>query len=331
MSYQERLDVLLQSMSGNGVDLKELDCFSSDEKFDLAKRLLATCQGETTKIPMTVKTLCHLLPRLAVNERYGVLMKLAQVLHDNAQKVFVKDAYSTLDPSVFASLQPLELISLANQMVAYLENGSYTSRETAMWGLMRLIPYMHDINQKEFAQEIYITSSESYMRSRALDVLSDLIFSLREDDRIGMCHFFADIIKSNEEYGAKTFTIEFLGRVIQALKPAERSLIADCIAPALYFSDIYLARAALEYFAEALPHLPENERYHYLQMVAALTSDVSLRLEAVAVVDRSLSLLASDNERATFLSILENYSEEVSISRGDSYSFEAATLYSYRR
>jgi hypothetical protein len=258
-------------------------------------------------------------------------MKLTEFLHENAQKILIKDTYGTLDASVFASLQPLELISLANQMVAYLECGSYLSRELAMWGLMRLIPYMYDVNQKEFAQEIYVTSSESYMRSRALDVLTDLIFSLKEEDRIGMCYFFADVIKSNEDYGAKTFTIELLGHVAQALRPRERSLVADCIAPALYFSDIYLARAALEYFAETLPHLPENERYHYLQMVAALTSDVSLRLEAVAVVDRSLPLLTLDNERNTFLGILENYSEEVSISRGDSAPFEDAVLYSYRR
>jgi hypothetical protein len=313
------------------MELKELDSFSLDEKFDLAKQLLVLCQDEATKVQALVKALCSLLPKLATDKKYGVLMKLTQVLHENAQKILIKDTYGTLDASVFASLQPLELISLANQMVAYLECGSYLSRELAMWGLMRLIPYMYDVNQKEFAQEIYVTSSESYMRSRALDVLTDLIFSLKEDDRLGMCYFFADVIKSNEDYGAKTFTIELLGHVAQALRPRERSLVADCIAPALYFSDIYLARAALEYFAETLPHLPENERYHYLQMVAALTSDVSLRLEAVAVVDRSLPLLTLDNERNTFLGILENYSEEVSISRGDSAPFEDAVLYSYRR
>lgn len=287
-------------------DLREVELLSNDEKYRLVVALFEHCTKDPAAALIILRFVGDIIPCVHPSKRFACLVKLVDVVQ-NSDKLQGKDIYDVLDFSVVESLQPLELLSLANQLSDYLQKSYEVSREAALWGLIRIIPYMHDINRKEYAQEIFLMSSNPDLRKPVLEALIHLLFNLDLKARLSLTHFFADVLKAQNDGVEKIFVLKLLKHVTPTLPAKERVVVADCVAPLLYYADGELVKVSLGYFASVISLMPEDQRYHYTQLVAGMINDLSVRSDALMTIEKVLAFLPTENERSEFRDVLKDY------------------------
>lgn len=293
-------------INGNGhFNLQQIECLSADEKYNLAVDLLNTCEEKTEVMNQVVRAVSLIIPYMASDKRYSCLRRLLSILR-NAEDLYDKDVYDVLDFSVVESLQPLELLSLANILSHDMHSSQGVTREASMWGLIRLIPYLHSINQKEYAQDVCLMFSDPDCHQSVLSGLCALVFSLNQQNRLNLVSFFASSLKSMEDPESKFLTVELLKRVTASLPEKERVVVADCVAPLLYYTTSpELVKQTLDYFASVINLMPMNQRYHYTQLVAGMINDLSVRREVLFVIEKAIPFLSTECDRSEFRDILK--------------------------
>lgn len=289
-------------------DFREIELLSHDEKYSLVVALLKHSVQEPKIAAILVRFVGNMIPYIHSSKKYTCLMNLIDTVQ-NSNELYGKDIYDVLDFSVVESLQPLEILSLANQLSDYLHKGSKISMEVAMWGLIRIIPCMHGINQKEYAQEIFFLSTDADMQKHAMETLVCMMFNLDLKARLSLTHFFADILKGQHENAEKIFVLKLFKHVTPTLPAKDRVVVADCVAPLLYYADGELVKVALDYFSVVIGLMPENQRYHYTQLVVGMINDLSVRADALATIEKVLAFLPTESERSEFRDVLKDFDQ----------------------
>lgn len=284
----------------------EFECLDGQEKYECTMKLLEACERNKECVDRVMRFVGHVVPHLKSEMRFGCVQRVIRILHES-EAVFGKDVYNVLDFSIVRSLQPLELISLANTLADYMNHPDNQSPGVSLWGLVRLIPYIHSVNQKEFAHEIYQLNRKAGLRQDALEGLTSLIYSMDQRGRSDMIFFFTDVIKGNEDGEAKQFALDLLKGVIGTLPESDRVMIADTVAPLLYYSDTALVKKAIAFFASVMSLIPQQDRFHFTQILAGLIHDGTLRRDVVDAIEKSLPFLAGENERAHFRGLLRQF------------------------
>jgi len=316
-------------MSGDSeFDIREIERLSSEEKYECVHKLLDACENDKNCIGRVVRYVGTMIPYISSDKRYACISKIIRILHDS-EEIYGKDVYNLLDFSIVKSLQPLELISLANMLSDYMNQEDNQRREMSMWGLIRIIPYLHSVNQKEFAHDIYLWFDDEKIRDHVLEGLTSLIYSMDQNNRYDMIFFFADILKGNESPTIKYFALELLKNVIAALPEGDRVLVADNVAPMIYFTDTQLVKKSLEFFASVISILPAADRFHYTQLIAGLINDRSVRSEVMQAIEKALPFLTTQNEKIQFMDLLKQFDSDSS-AKSDEDGFEYESAYYHR-
>lgn len=289
-------------------DLREIELLPNEEKYSLIVALLERSVQEPQIAATIVRFVGSIIPCVQSSKRFTCLMRLIDAVQ-NSKELYGKDIYDVLDFSAVESLQPLEVLSLANQLSDYLYKGSRISQESALWGLIRIIPCMHSVNQKEHAQEIFLRSVDKDMRKHVMEALVCMMFNLDLKARLGLTHFFADILKGQNDSAEKIFILQLFKHVTPTLPAKDRVVVADCVAPLLYYADGDLAKVALDYFSVVIGLMPEDQRYHYTQLVTGMINDLSVRAEALATVEKVLAFLPTESERSEFRDVLKGFDQ----------------------
>lgn len=289
-------------------DLRKIELLSHDEKYSLVAVLLEHSAREPGSAAIVVRFVGSIIPYVHSSKRYTCLMNLIDTVQ-NSGELCGKNIYDVLDFSVVKSLQPLEVLSLANQLSDYLHKGPQIAQETALWGLVRVIPCMHEINQKEHAQEIFLKSADERVGKHVMEALVYLMFNLDLRARLSLTHFFADVLKGQNDSAEKIFILKLFKHVTPTLPDRDRVVVADCVAPLLYYADATLVKVALDYFGVVIALMPEDQRYHYTQLVSGIINDLSVRAEALATIEKVLAFLPTESERSEFRDVLRDYNQ----------------------
>jgi hypothetical protein len=312
MGEKKQHSALLQKIltDFNNVDFREIEVMESQARHELVEVLMTCLEDMTFEDSDTVENITGLvantIPFELSQNRYEVLMRLVRVLQESDQ-LFGREVYEALDYPVLRSLQPLELLSLANELAGYTKNELGSSKIAPVWGLARIIPYLHPINQKEYAQDIFELSSDINFRTHVLDALSSLVFCLEQKSRMDMVFFFAEILKSDEDLERKCLVIDLLKKVTSSLPEKDRVMLADCLAPLIYDDRYRLVARVMGYYAKVISLLPSDYRLHYTQMIAGLAADFSVRRDVLHVIERALPFLHEDHDKTPFYELLMQY------------------------
>lgn len=289
-------------------DFREIELLSHGEKYSLVAALLEHSIQEADSAALMVRFVGSIIPYVHSSKKYTCLMNLIDTVQ-HSDELRGKDIYDALDFSVVKSLQPLEVLSLANQLSGYLHKGPQIAQETALWGLVRVIPCMHEINQKEHAQEIFLKSADESMGKHVMEALVYLMFNLDLRARLSLTHFFADVLKGQNDSTEKIFILKLFKHVTPTLPDKDRVVVADCVSPLLYYADSDLVKVALDYFGVVIGLMPENQRYHYTQLVTGIINDLSVRADALATIEKVLAFLPTESERSEFRDVLKDFNQ----------------------
>ncbi len=323
-----------KSLHGNGsFDYADIGSLNGEERLNCVKRLIAECESDTNIVMRVLPQIVSLVPLVNQDQRYHCIHRIISLLNAHPQ-TGTRDMYNILDFAVVKSLQPLELISLAGELAGHMNGGGHASqRESNAWALIRLIPYLHPINQKEFAHDLYMLHRDEHLRTMVLDGLCSLIYSMDQYSRSDMTFFFADELKRNEIPADKFFVLELLKRVTPVLPESDRIQLADGIAPLLFYTDTLLVKRAIDFFANVISILPPGERFHYAQLTAGLINDFSVRHDVVIVLEKAIPFLSGEAEKMQLSELIHQF-EDSEGSRRDASSwefvFESATVASER-
>lgn len=299
----------------------------TDDTYRMIRTLIENCRVEKDLIPQVVQVAGYVIPQLGSGKRFTCLVRILEVLHES-EHLYGKDVYNLLDFSVVRALMPLEIISLANILAGYVNQSPHRLKEVSIWGLVRLIPYMHSINQKEYANEIFQMHSDPQMHRQVLESLTTLIYSMDQGDRSNLIYFFADVFRKNESSEDKFFTIELLEKVTPALPERERLHVAEYAAPLVYFSDTNLVRKAIGFFSAIISLLPSEERFYYTQTVASLINDLSVKQDVIHAIEKSLPFLVRPEEKIQFVDLLKQFRQTEDVYEAQpSLEFDEARLY----
>lgn len=292
-------------MNGQGeFDENETAGWSMPQRSKLFCWLMNICKKDHHCLDRVLRYAGGMVPYLDSRERYACLADIIHLLHQS-EDLYGKDVYDLLDFSVVRSLQPLELISLSNMLTNYMHEGKHAMREASVWGLIRVIPYLHSVNQKEFAHDIYVAARDPKMTDQILNGLTFLIYSLDQVHRSGMMLFFVESLKGSEPVEQKYFILELIKKTAGAIPERERVRIADSVAPLLYFADKLLVKKAIEYFAEVMNLLPKEERFHFGELVTGLIDHEEFYFDVVRAIEKITPFLQTDREKEHFENILK--------------------------
>ncbi|MBF0105075.1 MAG: hypothetical protein HQM16_07075 [Deltaproteobacteria bacterium] len=292
-----------------GTDYNVVDFMTAHEKLEASQKLLSYCFKNIKqwgRVERILSRILSLIPHVPSAKRYHCLSEIMELLL-KSHRLQTRDIYNVLDFSVVESLQPLEILTLANTLADQMNQNDDVLREASLWGLIRLIPHMHSVNQREYAHDVFYLHRDFCLRGCVLEALTTLIFSMDQEARAGMIFFFADILKENDCRDAKYFTLHLLQCVTASLPEGERVLVADVVLPLVYFSDIEIVKRAVDFFAVTISLLPQSERGHYTQVIAGLINDLSVKPHVVNVLERALPFLSGEDEREHFRELLDQY------------------------
>jgi len=287
-------------------DLNDIEQLSSDEKYSLATDLVDYTEKNTDTLDRIARIVGYMVPYISSDKRFSLLSRLINLLHES-EKDFGQDIYNALDFSVARLVHTLELISLANLLSEFMHSKNNKWRQASMWGLIRVIPHLHSVNQKEYATDIYMLGQYKEMREKVVDGLTSLIFSLEQDQRTELTIFFADMLRQQDVLGSRFFAIDLLARVTPALAEEDRIMVADHVSPLIYFTDVDIVKKSVSFFASIISLLPVGERFHYTQMIAGLINDKEVHSEIVSAIERSLPFLLDSREKLQFVELLMQY------------------------
>lgn len=321
-------DFVAQVIQGQSEFLfRSVERLSADQKYKCILELLNACERDKELMTRVIRCVGYMIPHIGSGRRFACLVRILEILHSSEQ-LYGKEVYNLLDFSIVNSLQPLELISLANILNDYIRESENLLKEISIWGLVRLIPHMHSVNQKEYANEIFKMHTDLNMRGQVLDSLITLIYSMDQGDRADLMMFFADNLKSLEPVSEKFFTLELLQKVTPALPEKERLHIADQAAPLIYFTDTELVKRSVDFFSVIISLLPQQDRFHYTQLVAGLINDASVKSHVRHAIEKSVPFLVSEEEKNQFRILLKQFETEPNFveDRGDT-NLERAYLY----
>lgn len=304
----QNVQPIIAFMAKDQVDkaVSEFNHHDADQKYRVLRELFEYCNINKDLLPQTLKLSGYIVPQLGSGRRFACLVRIFEILHDSEQ-LFGKDIYNLLDFSIVRALMPLEVISLANILAGYVNSSPHRLKEVSIWGLVRLIPHMHSVNQKEYANEIFQMHTEPQIRSQVLESLTTLIYSMDQSDRANLIHFFADVFKKNESAGDKYFTVDLLEKVTPALPEHDRTYVAEHVVPLIYFSDTRLVKKAIEFFSMIINLLPSSDRFYYAQTITSLINDLSVKSDVIHAIEKSLPFLIRPEERNQLADILKQF------------------------
>ena len=292
------------------VSFFEIERLDTDKRYELTSNLLQACENGDVQDELQIETVTALIsntiPYIDSQKRFEKVMGLVDFLATTHCK-YGRKVYDALEFPLLRSLQPLEVLSLANHISDLAKAQVGEMQSAPVWGLIRVIPYLHPINQKEYAQDIFEMARDASFRAYAIEALSALIFSLEQKSRMDMVFFFAEVLKGEQDLTQKCLVIELLKKVTASLQEHDRLLLADCLAPWIYDDNYELVSHVLSYYAKCISLLPNSYRVHYTQMISGLVNDFSIRKDVLNVIERALPFISNDKEKTQFYELLLQY------------------------
>lgn len=252
-----------------------------------------------------------MIPQIQSSMRLILVHRLLD-LSETIELPLGRSSFHFLDNMLVESLAPDERLQIAQRLSLKITDGLLFTRETYLWGLVRVIPHLHPIHQKEYAQTIFSLSEDSMMRHHALDALCTLIFSLAREPRMGMVLFFVDELIRDSKFISKYFALELLKKTASSLIENELILVADKIAVFIFNTDPDVVRKTCDYYASIMSFIPMSQRASYTQMIASLATDESLREDIFMTLERIIPVLPQSEERNRFCDLLKNEESRIS-------------------
>jgi hypothetical protein len=289
------------------INSAHLDYLSLIDRHWLLNSLLDHAKDKKGNKENCLRISCAIVPYLEPEKRYSALTHIVSLLYtDTPSLIKTKDFFNI---HLMRSLQPLELISFAYLLSDSMSCENVSISELAMWGLSMIIPFLHSVNQKEFAYDIYLITNKTNKQEIGLNCLKDLLFNIDNTGRQTLILFFSEMLKKDDST-ARYFIIDLLAKMTAALPEEERTSVADAIAPLIYFNDTVLVRKALNYFATVISQLPSSERFYYTQMIAGLINDHLLKQDVIDAIEKALPFLANEHEKMIFLELLSQFNQD---------------------
>lgn len=269
------------------------------------ERILRTAPKDAAGVMQTLINVGCMIPQIQSSMRLILVHRLLD-LCETIDMPMGRASLHFLDNVLVESLAPDERIQIAQRLSKKIADELLFTRETYLWGLVRIIPHLHPIHQKEYAQAIFTLSEDSMMRHHALDALCALIFSLAREPRMGMVLFFVDELSRDSKFLSKYFALELLKKTASALPENELVMVADKIAVLIFHTDPDVVRKTCDYFASIMSFIPLAQRASYAQMMATLVSDENLREDVFMALERIVPLIPQSEARLQFCDLLKN-------------------------
>ncbi len=294
-SWINQLYLINRILSG-GADFRETDFLSSEEKLALADELLKNASRAGNHFVNVISALGYLVPRVSESHRSEIVMQLFKLLSVPGMALG-RAGYQVFDADLVRSLNDATRLQLAREFIQLTKNSEYMVKEACIWGLARVAPFLHDVAIKECAYEMFIAATDHVLRASGLEALCIVIYQITREQRADVVSFFAETFGRNESPALKRLCLEFLMRVTASLPQADRSRIADAVAPALFHTDPEISTMAVDYFAQVLGVLNPEQRFHFTDMVASLANDLALKAPVRAALTRMVPQLVTERER----------------------------------
>jgi len=294
-SWINQLYLINRILSG-GADFRETDFLSGEEKLALADELLKNAPRAGNHFVNVVSALGYLVPRVPEWQRAPIVMGLFKLLSVPGMALG-RAGYQVFDAELVRSLNNETRLQLAREFTQLAKNSEYMTREACVWGLARVVPFLHDVAVKECTYEMFIAATDPVLRASGLEALCIVIYQITREQRADVVSFFADTFGRHESPALKRLCLEFLTRVTAALPQADRSRIAEAVAPALLHTDPEVAAMAIDYFAQVLGVLNPEQRFYFTDLVASLANDLALKGFVRVALERMLPQLATEQER----------------------------------
>ncbi|EKD51832.1 MAG: hypothetical protein ACD_62C00170G0006 [uncultured bacterium] len=305
---QQEFATLRQSIiDGNGAtELSKMLCLSETHQQQLIEALFTSAQAQTTSSEPTILFIVSALPFVPQSRQFAYLMRLIPLFGK------IKDAHKAnlrnlIDEEVANNLRPLEQISLAHELSNLLKDSNPIQVEIALGGLVKIIPQLHLVNQKEFLHDILDLSQQSALHELTREALTALLLSLESSHCADLALFFADLLKKENWLSRRYFIIDLLKQIVSLLPENDRLMLADQVAPMIYFSDMTLVKKTISFFATTISLLPITQRFYYAQMIASLINDYNMRADVIDAVEKAIPHLANEHEKLLFLELLSQF------------------------
>lgn len=311
MSGSHIVDQLVDAVYSCNINYQKIDALSEQDRNEFIEKLFLKSEEAAAKNSSILLCLSYLVPKISNDKRYETILKMVSLV-ENSSEINGKAAFQFLEPKFMRSLGKKERLDLATLLKSQMQNGTLMNSEKNLWGLVRIIPHLHELHQKQFAQDIYLMIEDTYLRNQVLEALCNLVFSLNREERAGLTYFFGENLKKENGCAKKYFIIELLENVSSSLPENDRLTIADCVAPLLYNTDHDIARKSLDFFSGTISFLPSNQRSHYAQMISALVNDLTLKEDVLLSLEKIIPHITIDEERKPFENIMRLYASNLS-------------------
>lgn len=249
------------------------------------------------------------IKNLPQNERYAAVVALYQDICLR-QDLLNKDTFTIFSSGILDSLLEYERQYLADLMVTGMQEPHRLSCESHMWGLSRIVPKLHNLYQRGYAESILLAADRFNIRECALETLVDLIRSLKIEERADMSYFFSGMLKGNASTPLKITLVKLVQRVMDCVPEAEGLVLADCVIPLIYNSDRELVRHALNYFNTCFDLLAAQHRFSYARMLGSLVTDVTFGPDVLPILSRIIAKLPNEMERERISALIEAHSSQ---------------------
>lgn len=279
-----------------GINLRDIAHLGGEEKFVIVNDLFDACARDPDIIPRVIRCVSGLVPHLRSDKRFRCVTRILR-LAEQAPSVTRKDLFHVLDYALMQSLLPLEMIALAGLLADGMLHHAGSYRNACVWGLIRVIPFMHVVNQKEYAQDIFALHQERELEQEVIEALTALIYSMDQQNRVDLAFFILENLKRNESAEVKSFTLELLNKIIPVLPENDRLQVADTVVPLLYFGEEPVTKKSIVFMTSIIGLLEETERVHYAQMMAGLLGRPNVHQLVMESIDRMIPFLNDEEDR----------------------------------
>ncbi len=307
-----KLDQMSQGIiqKTNEVPYSEIERLSHEEQNHLIDSLVNHMKKSPPETRSHVlRCLIEMTPNLEPDKLFYRLSQIISLLNIKMPIQGINQK-TVISSEIIEKLQPLELISLAYELSEHMKGSGLLINDTSFWGLINILPHLHPLNQKEFAYDVFMLTTNPDKQALVLDGLTSLLFQTDHDGKMNLTMFFAEMLNKEDQPHTRYFIIDLLTNMTPALPEVERVLIADHVAPFIYFEDLQLVKKSIDYFASVICLLPAHERFSYAEMIAGLSNNNSVRNEIINAIKKAVPFLESHHEKTTMLDLLSQLENE---------------------
>lgn len=299
----QKINHIISQVLNHQIDVTALHNLTLSEKYNVIKTLLNTQAHHQTLTASIVLCTSQLIPDLPQGERLRTLQKIIDfACHDAA--FLSSHAFRFLTPKVLNSILAQEKYTLVQSLKGRLLDVTNINYGLMLWGIGKVLPFLHHIKQKEVVQDLFELSQDSWLEKDILQTAAEWIYSLKRENRLDHVMFCAANL-THQQSSIQVFTMSFLQLACPALNKEEYANVIDFAEPLVNTEHIPLLKKWIMFLEQIIPRAPQKHRFYYIKKLFNVLQHSSIQDFAKQRL-KELSLLLNDpNEKSLFIKSLQ--------------------------